>query len=119
MVTMFGNIYKGKKVLITGNTGFKGAWLSLWLRELGAVVYGISNEIPTHPSLFEITGLENYIKHTFEDIRNLEKLTKLVHNIQPEFLFHLAAQPIVKLSYDNPVDTMSSNIMGTTHVLEA
>jgi CDP-glucose 4,6-dehydratase len=119
MVTMFGNIYKGKKVLITGNTGFKGAWLSLWLKELGAEVFGISNDIPSNPSLFEITGLENHIKHTFEDIRNLEKLTKLIHNIQPEFLFHLAAQPIVKLSYDNPVDTMSSNIMGTAHVLEA
>lgn len=119
MVTMFNNVYNNKKVLVTGNTGFKGGWLSLWLKELGADVYGLSKDIPSTPSLFDITKLDKHIKHTFLDIRELDVIVKQIDEIKPDFIFHLAAQPIVKLSYDNPVDTMSSNIMGTTHVLEA
>ena len=116
---MFGNIYNNKKVLITGNTGFKGAWLSLWLKQLGAEVYGISKDIPSKPSLFEITKMESFVNHIFADIRDLDKIKELIHKIEPEFIFHLAAQPIVKLSYDNPIDTMHSNIMGTANILES
>lgn len=116
---MFGNVYNNKKVLITGNTGFKGGWLSLWLKQLGAEVYGISKEVPSSPSLFEITKMESLVAHTFADIRDLDRMKELIHGIEPDFVFHLAAQPIVKLSYDDPIDTMSSNIMGTANVLEA
>lgn len=119
MVNLFGGIYNNKKVLITGNTGFKGAWLSLWLRQLGAVVYGISKDIPSTPSLFETANLGHLVNHNFLDVRNLEGLTQLMDTIRPDFVFHLAAQPIVKLSYADPVDTFSSNVMGTVHVLEA
>lgn len=116
---MFKKVYKNKKVLITGNTGFKGAWLSLWLKQLDAEVYGISDKIPSNPSLFEIANLENEVNHYFADIRNLEQVSKIINKISPDFIFHLAAQPIVKLSYDDPIDTMSSNIMGTANILES
>lgn len=116
---MFNNFYQNKKVLVTGNTGFKGSWLSLWLKQMGAEVYGISNIVPTQPSLFEITGLESQTEHAFEDIRNLESLSSIIQEISPEIIFHLAAQPIVKLSYDDPIDTFSTNVMGTAHMLEA
>lgn len=119
MVEVFDNVYENKKVLVTGNTGFKGAWLSIWLRQMGAVVYGLSKDVPSEPSLFKITCLDQLINHTFEDIRNLKETIDIIESIKPDFIFHLAAQPIVKLSYDAPVDTMSSNIMGTAHVLEA
>ncbi len=116
---MFGDIYKNKKVLVTGNTGFKGAWLSLWLKQLGADVYGISKDIPSTPSLFEIANLESQINHVFADIRDLDDMVRIIQEITPDFVFHLAAQPIVKLSYSEPIDTMSSNIMGTANILEA
>jgi CDP-glucose 4,6-dehydratase len=116
---MFNNIYKNKKVLITGNTGFKGSWLSLWLLQLEANVYGVSNDVPSDPSLFQITDLESKIDHTFLDIRDLDKLTNKIKEIEPDFIFHLAAQPIVKLSYDDPISTMTSNIIGSANVLEA
>lgn len=116
---MFGDVYKNKKVIVTGNTGFKGGWLSLWLKKLGAEVYGLSKDVPSEPSLFETTHLDQHIQHTFIDIRDLEATEKHIAVIKPDFIFHLAAQPIVKLSYDDPVDTMSSNIIGTVHVLEA
>jgi len=116
---MFDNTYDGKKVLITGNTGFKGSWLSLWLKELGADVFGISDKVPTAPSLFDLTNLENESKHFFEDIRNLDKLKCIISKISPDFIFHLAAQPIVKLSYDDPIETITTNVIGTANVLEA
>lgn len=115
----FNSIYKGKKVIVTGNTGFKGAWLSIWLLDLGAEVYGISNAVPTEPSIFEEAKLDARIKHQFIDIRDKEKLIEAIVAIQPDFVFHLAAQPIVVDSYNNPVDTFSTNVMGTVHVLEA
>ena len=116
---MFNNVYKGKKVLITGNTGFKGSWLTTWFLDLGADVYGISNGMPSQPSMFEALKLEEYITHYEKDIRDLSAIIKIVKEVQPDFLFHLAAQPIVKTSYVDPVDTMTSNIIGTTHLLEA
>ena len=118
MVVMFGNIYNNKKVLITGNTGFKGSWLSLWLNELGAEVFGVSKDIPTTPSLFELTNLISKIEHHFIDINEFNELFSVIEKIKPEFIFHLAAQPLVKESFINPVQTMSTNIMGTVNILE-
>jgi len=116
---MFGNIYQGKKVLVTGNTGFKGSWLTIWMLKMGAKVYGISNDVPTEPSLFKELELEKKITHYMEDVRNLTRMVQIIGDIQPDFVFHLAAQPIVSVSYKNPVDTFSTNVMGTTNVLEA
>ena len=116
---MFSNIYKNKKVLVTGHTGFKGSWLTTWLIKLGAEVVGISKDIPTYPSMFEELQLESKIKHFFEDIRDLSKMIEIICNEKPEFVFHLAAQPIVSTSYSEPIDTISSNVMGTANILEA
>lgn len=116
---MFNNIYKDKKVLVTGHTGFKGTWLTTWLLKLGADVLGISKDIPTTPSMFEELKLEHKITHYQEDIRDLSKMIEIISNEKPDFLFHLAAQPIVSLSYENPIETLSSNIMGTANILEA
>ncbi|MDO8455095.1 MAG: CDP-glucose 4,6-dehydratase [Sulfurimonas sp.] len=116
---MFENVYQGKKVLVTGHTGFKGSWLTTWLLKLGAEVIGISKDIPTDPSMFEELKLEFKIKHYKEDIRDLQKMVEIISKEQPEFLFHLAAQPIVSTSYSNPIETISSNVMGTANILEA
>ena len=116
---MFNNIYKNKKVLVTGHTGFKGSWLTTWLIKLGANVIGISKNIPTNPSMFEELELEKKITHYQKDIRDLEEMTKIITKEKPEFLFHLAAQPIVSTSYRDPMETISSNVMGTANILEA
>lgn len=116
---MFANIYKNKKVLVTGHTGFKGTWLTTWLLQLEANVIGISKDIPTIPSMFEKLELEKKIKHYQEDIRDLQKMTEIISIEQPDFLFHLAAQPIVSTSYSDPIETISSNVMGTANILEA
>ncbi|MFN5417916.1 MAG: CDP-glucose 4,6-dehydratase [Flavobacteriia bacterium] len=116
---MFKNIYTNKKVLITGNTGFKGAWLSIWLQQLGADVYGISHDVPTEPSIFEVCGLSSKMTHKFIDIRNFDSLEKEIKQIQPDFIFHLAAQPIVSTSYQDPLETFSTNVLGSAHILEA
>lgn len=116
---MFDNIFDGKKVLVTGHTGFKGSWLTVWLLKLGANVYGISKDIPTTPSMFETLKLEEKIVHYKVDIRNIEPIKEIVGEVQPDFLFHLAAQPIVTLSYINPIETLSTNVLGTANVLEA
>ena len=116
---MFNNIYKGKKVIVTGHTGFKGSWLTAWLLKLGAEVVGISIDIPSTPSIFEEVELAPKIKDYRLDIRDLTSLKNIILDTKPDFLFHLAAQPIVSLSYDDPVNTMSTNIMGTVHVMES
>lgn len=116
---MFSNIYKNKKVIITGNTGFKGSWLTVMLIKLGANVVGISKGVPSTPSMFEELGIKNQIKHYDEDIRDLLKMIQIISDEKPDFLFHLAAQPIVSISYDEPIETISSNIMGTANVLES
>ena len=116
---MFDNIYKNKKVLITGHTGFKGSWLTTWLLKLDAEVVGLSKDIPTKPSMFEELKLELKIKHYMEDIRNLDSVQKIIEKEKPDFLFHLAAQPIVSLSYSNPIETISSNVMGTANIMHA
>jgi CDP-glucose 4,6-dehydratase len=116
---MFNDIYKNKKVLVTGHTGFKGTWLTAWLIKLGAKVIGLSKDIPTIPSMFEELKLESKIKHYTEDIINLDKMVEIVSSEKPEFLFHLAAQPIVSTSYSSPIETISSNVMGTANILES
>lgn len=116
---MFNNIYKDKKILLTGHTGFKGSWLTTWLIKLGANVVGISKDIPTNPSMFEELKLEKMIKHYFKDIRNLDEMINIVSSEKPDFLFHLAAQPIVSTSYIDPIETISSNVIGTANILEA
>ena len=115
----FANVYDQKKVLITGHTGFKGTWLASWLLHLGAEVYGISLNIPTQPSMFEVLGLEGDIEHYLEDIRNLDRLKEIIAEVQPDFVYHLAAQSIVSRSYADPLETISTNVLGTANVLEA
>ena len=110
--------WKGKKVLITGHTGFKGAWLSLWLQDLGAKVIGISLDSPTTPSLYEQANVAKGMISLRQDIRNGEAIKQLFQQHKPEIVFHLAAQPLVRYSYQNPVETYEINVMGTLHVLE-
>jgi len=116
---MFGGIYKDKKVLITGNTGFKGSWLTIWLLKMGARVYGISKDIPTEPSMFQELRLKKKIAHYEKDVRDLDSVIRIIEEVKPEFLFHLAAQSLVSVSYSDPIETISTNVMGTTNVLEA
>ena len=116
---MFENIYQNKKVLVTGHTGFKGAWLTSWLLKLGANVVGFSKDIPTKPSMFNELGLEDKITHYLKDTRDLNEIQEVISNEVPDFVFHLAAQPIVSLSYSDPIETISSNVIGTANVLEA
>lgn len=115
---MLRDFYKGKKVLITGHTGFKGSWMCGVLLELGAQIQGYSLEPPTSPSLYELSGLEKNICSVIGDIRNLEKLQAVFDEFQPEIVIHMAAQPIVRESYKNPVYTYDVNVMGTVNVLE-
>lgn len=116
---MFSNIYSGKKVLITGHTGFKGAWLTQWLLIQGAQVMGISDGIPTTPSMFEVLNLKSKIEHRIFDIRDATLISKAIYDFNPDFLFHLAAQAIVSTSYSNPLDTISTNVLGTANILDA
>ena len=115
----FNNVYQGKKVLVTGNTGFKGSWLSTWLLMMGADVYGYSSDIPTDPSMFETLKLKDKLHHCFGDIRDKAKLNEFVQKVKPDFIFHLAAQAIVSTSYKFPFDTITTNVVGTASVLEA
>lgn len=112
------DFYKSKKVLITGHTGFKGSWLCKMLTNLGANVTGYALEPPTNPSLFELSGIEGDINSVRGDIRDYNSLKIVFDEIQPEIVFHLAAQPIVRKSYQNPIYTYETNVMGTVHVLE-
>ncbi len=116
---MIGSFWENKKVLITGHTGFKGSWLSLWLQAKGADVVGYSLPAPTTPSLFEVARIAEGMTSITGDVRDLSHLKTVFTKQKPEIIIHLAAQPIVRYSYLNPVDTYSTNIMGTVNVLEA
>jgi CDP-glucose 4,6-dehydratase len=113
------DIYEGKKVLITGNSGFKGSWLSIWLVELGAKVVGYSLGPPTEPSMFDATDLTNKYVNIIGDVRDEKHLLSTFEAHQPDFVFHLAAQPIVRRSYKEPRLTYETNVMGTVNLLEA
>ena len=112
-------IFKNKKILITGHTGFKGSWLSLWFKSLGADVMGVSIDIPTKPSHFQLINLEKKIKNKFVDITDLKKLKKIFIKFKPDYVFHLAAQSLVKKSYKNPLLTYYTNAIGTLNVMES
>lgn len=112
------SFYKGKKVLVTGHTGFKGTWLVSLLLSAGAQVTGYSLEPPTDPSIFGLSGMENQIRSIIGDIRDLERLMEVFRETEPEIVLHLAAQPIVRESYKNPVYTYETNVMGTVNILE-
>ena len=111
--------YKGKRVLVTGHTGFKGSWLSIWLKSLGAEVIGYSLEAHTEPSMFKVCNLESKITSIIGDIRDYSKLHKVIKEYKPDIIFHLAAQALVRHSYKNPIETYETNIMGTVNLLEA
>lgn len=112
------SFYKGKKVLVTGHTGFKGTWLVSLLLNAGAQVTGYSLEPPTEPSVFKLSGMEKQIRSIMGDIRDLDSLLEVFRETQPELVLHLAAQPIVRESYKNPVYTYETNVMGTVNILE-
>lgn len=114
---MFGNAYKSKKVFVTGNTGFKGSWLNLWLMKLGANVRGYSLNLPTDPNHHEILHLD--FETISGDVRNLSKLQSSIEAFQPDIVFHMAAQSLVRKSFQNPVETFETNVMGTVNVFEA
>ena len=117
MQNLFNGVYKGKTVLITGHTGFKGSWLAFWLEKMGAKIIGYSLEAPTEPNHFDLLDL-NIVSIT-GDIRDMEKLRKVLNQHTPDIVFHLAAQPLVRLSYENPIETYETNVVGTLKVFEA
>ncbi|MEO8760068.1 MAG: GDP-mannose 4,6-dehydratase [Bacteroidia bacterium] len=116
---LFNNIYKNKKVLVTGDTGFKGSWLCIWLHELGADVYGYSLPPLTEQDNFVTTNLTSKIKHVDGDVRDKEKLQNYFNEVKPDIAFHLAAQPLVIESYQNPHYNFETNLMGTVNFFEA
>lgn len=120
MIDIYNNFYKGKRVLITGHTGFKGSWLSIWLHELGAKVIGVGLDPYTQRDNFVLSGIGSKIEADIRaDIRDGERMKEIFSEYEPEIVFHLAAQPLVRLSYEIPVETYDINVMGTIHIMEA
>ncbi len=115
----FGDVFRGESVLVTGHMGFKGGWLALWLRRLGAIVHGYSLRMPSTPGLFALARIEAAVNHHIGDVRDLERLRGVFRAARPRFVFHLAAQPIVSAAYADPLETFSCNAIGTATVLEA
>lgn len=116
---MNADFWRGKRVFLTGHTGFKGSWLSIWLNALGAEVTGYALEPPTEPSLFKTAGVDGLLASVIADVRDLERLQAEMAQAAPEIVIHMAAQPLVRDSYKLPVETYSINVMGTVHLLEA
>nr|WP_321278079.1 CDP-glucose 4,6-dehydratase [uncultured Vibrio sp.] len=116
---MNSKFWTGKRVFVTGHTGFKGSWLSLWLQEMGAIVKGYSLPAPTSPSLFEEARVWEGMSTEEGDIRDFTHLRQVMNDFKPEIVFHMAAQPLVRLSYDEPMETYSTNVMGTVYLFEA
>ncbi len=113
------DFWRGKRVFLTGHTGFKGSWLSLWLQSMGAHLQGYALPPPTQPALFEEANVAQGMLSTVGDVRDLSHLTEAMRRFAPEIVLHMAAQPLVRLSYAQPVDTYATNVMGTVHLLEA
>ncbi len=111
--------YQGRTVLVTGHTGFKGSWLTLWLESLGAKVIGYGLDPPTDPSFFQVTGLSDRILDIRGEILDRVRISNVIKKYRPEYIFHLAAQPLVRLSYQHPLDTFNVNVLGTAHILES
>ena len=118
MTNPFADTYSGKRVLVTGHTGFKGSWLALWLHHLGADVTGYSDEVPASPSVFELLGLETRIGHYLGDVRDRSRLADVLDEVRPDMVFHLAAQALVLQSHLDPVGTFETNTMGMVNLLE-
>lgn len=116
---VFGNAYRGRNVLVTGHTGFKGSWLCEWLLSLGARVTGYALEPDTTPALFSQLRLDRRVQHVVADIRSVSDVRRVIVDTEPDFVFHLAAQPLVRRSYKDPVSTWETNVLGTVHVLDA
>jgi CDP-glucose 4,6-dehydratase len=115
----FKDYFQDKKVFITGHTGFKGTWLTKYLLNFDADIIGFSDKIPTTPSMFEILGLESYITHIKGDVRNFDKLSNSILKFNPDVIIHLAAQPLVRRSYLEPMETYKTNVIGTVNLLES
>jgi CDP-glucose 4,6-dehydratase len=113
------SFWQGRRVLITGHTGFKGGWLSLWLEQSGANVCGIALDPPTDPSMFKEARVSSGMRSEIADIRDLERIRAIYREHQPEIVFHMAAQPLVRKSYSDPAGTYATNVMGTVNVLES
>ena len=111
--------FEGRRVWLSGHTGFKGSWLSEWLLQLGAIVHGYALDPDTTPALFKQLGLASRLEHEVADIRDTEALRRSIHTFRPDFVIHMAAQPLVRRSYAIPLETYETNVMGTLHVLEA
>lgn len=119
MSDFFTTFYRGRRVLVTGHTGFKGSWLTLWLNQLGAKVTGLSVDIPTQPSLFEVAGVADACDHNFGDINDYDTFARFIDDGAFDIVFHLAAQPLVRLSYVEPLRTLITNVIGSANVFEA
>lgn len=119
MMSINPNFWRGKRILLTGHTGFKGSWLSLWLQSMGAEVHGLALVPPTTPNLFTAARVAAGMVDAVGDIRDYDTVRKTMDSFQPEIVLHMAAQPLVRLSYSEPVSTYATNVMGTVHVLEA
>ena len=116
---LFRDTFKNKTVLITGHTGFKGSWLAIWLNSLGAKVIGCASNIPSEPSNFIASKLEHFVEDIRLDIRDVDSLKDTIRQAKPDFVFHLAAQSLVRASYVNPLDTLGINAIGSANVLES
>ena len=113
------SFWEGRRVLLTGHTGFRGSWLALWLLELGAQVTGLALSPDTEPNLFAQLGLDRRLDHRVGDIRDADRVASLVNEVRPQVVLHLAAQPLVRRSYAEPTATWATNVMGSIHLLEA
>ena len=109
------DFWQGKRVLLTGHTGFKGGWLSLWLQSMGSELRGIALEPPTEPSLFDVARVSQGMEHRIADIRDFAAVKAQMDEFQPEIVIHMAAQPLVRFSYQQPIETYATNVMGTFH----
>ena len=118
-MALFNNLFKNKTILVTGHTGFKGSWLSIWLNHLGATVIGVSDNEVSSPSNFTTSKVSNIVNDFRIDIRDIKEIKKVFNDIQPDFVFHLAAQSLVRTSYDEPIETMTTNAIGTANILDA
>jgi CDP-glucose 4,6-dehydratase len=119
MSTVNPDFWRGKRVFLTGHTGFKGSWLSLWLQSVGANLRGLALEPPTEPALFKVAEVARGMEHCLGDIRDFSVIKRQIEEFKPEIVIHMAAQPLVRVSYEQPVETYATNVMGTVHLLEA